>query len=725
MSSLIPFDLIGDNDRQSTGGKAWALSLLAREGFMVPRGAVIPIEVYRSYVAATGIGERIMMELNRKDFETMRWEEMWDASLRIRSLFLKTPVPENISMELIREINSLFGSSPVAVRSSAPGEDSSGASFAGLHDSFINIRGALDIMEHIRLVWASLWSDAALLYRRELSLDINRSAMAVVVQELADSEVSGVVFSRSPLDETATLVESVWGLNQGLVDGTVAPDRWVLERKNGKIREHTSAFREQAVRAYAGGTRVDKLTPGLADREPLTAEKIREVYSLAMKAENRFGSPQDVEWTFAGEQLFTLQSRPVTAGDRNDPRSWNLSLRRSFDNLKALRRRIEDDLIPSLILEAEDLSGIVLGSIQNHELAEVLSVREAAAQRWTKIYWDEFIPFAHGARLFGQVFNDRMKPEDPFAFLDILRPERMAGTERNSRLLSLAARIIDDSGLRRSLEDFASGTSAPEAEGFVKEALSGLGTDSSLIFPGMDQEQNVANFLIELSRKPSPIAGSSAETFYSAGDFLNSFGKEEQDFARELLDLARASYRLRDEDNIYLGRLERLREEALAEGLSRLKDRLGIVTGDFPADEIARALLEPDYAPISLPDEKNPVEPETSFRSRPRQLTGQPAGRGLARGIARVIGKNEDLFSFRSGEILVCDAIDPNMTFVVPLASGIVERRGGMLVHGAIIAREYGLACVTGVPEATSLIKTGDEITVDGYLGIVVVHGKD
>jgi pyruvate,water dikinase len=90
-------------------------------------------------------------------------------------------------------------------------------------------------------------------------------------------------------------------------------------------------------------------------------------------------------------------------------------------------------------------------------------------------------------------------------------------------------------------------------------------------------------------------------------------------------------------------------------------------------------------------------------------------------GKARVVLNPSDLFNFQKGEILVCDAIDPGMTFVVPLASGIVERRGGMLIHGAIIAREYGIPCVTGVAEAASLIRTGDTVTVDGFLGIVVI----
>ena len=80
------------------------------------------------------------------------------------------------------------------------------------------------------------------------------------------------------------------------------------------------------------------------------------------------------------------------------------------------------------------------------------------------------------------------------------------------------------------------------------------------------------------------------------------------------------------------------------------------------------------------------------------------------------------VLQLKKGEILVCDALDPNMTFIVPLSSGIVERRGGMLIHGAIIAREYGLPCVTGIPEATSSIHSGNEITVDGYLGIVIVE---
>ena len=108
-----------------------------------------------------------------------------------------------------------------------------------------------------------------------------------------------------------------------------------------------------------------------------------------------------------------------------------------------------------------------------------------------------------------------------------------------------------------------------------------------------------------------------------------------------------------------------------------------------------------------------------------RQITGQPAGPGLARGTARIIRRHTDIAGFKKGEVIVCDAVDPNMTFVMPLAAAIIERRGGMLIHGAIIAREYGLPCVTGVAGATEKIQTGQRVTVDGYLGIVTLSNAE
>ena len=186
-----------------------------------------------------------------------------------------------------------------------------------------------------------------------------------------------------------------------------------------------------------------------------------------------------------------------------------------------------------------------------------------------------------------------------------------------------------------------------------------------------------------------------------------------------MLDIGRASYKLRDDDNIYLGNIEGYYLDSVKEGKQRLLKRN--IEQNISDDDVIKALRDLNYVP-----KKEVLTQENALPERfmVRQIQGQPASKGLVSGIARVIEEKDDLFNVRSGEILICDAIDPNMTFVAPLVSGIVERRGGMLIHGAIIARKYGIPCVTGITDAIDIINTGDEVTVDGYLGIVMIQRK-
>jgi pyruvate,water dikinase len=202
----------------------------------------------------------------------------------------------------------------VAVRSSAPGEDAAKTSFAGLHESFICITGAEAILEHIPLVWASLWSDRALLYRRELGLDVEKSTMAVVIQEMIAGDRSGVAFGMNPLDASQSVIEAVHGLNQGLVDGTIEPDRWVLRRRTGEILSYVAAPRDQALFFRDGRVRYIPLTKEKTETPPLEEAEIGEVFRLTRAAEELFDAPQDVEWTYRKESLLTLQSRPITSG---------------------------------------------------------------------------------------------------------------------------------------------------------------------------------------------------------------------------------------------------------------------------------------------------------------------------------------------------------------------------------------------------------------------------
>ncbi|WP_406661679.1 PEP/pyruvate-binding domain-containing protein [Methanolobus sp. ZRKC3] len=712
---VIPFEKIRKEQSELIGSKAFSLYSIVDEGMKVPPFACITTKAYERFLDTSTLRGKITMELSRKDVEDMRWEEMWDKSLRIRSHFLNTPIPETLDRQMREQLSKLFSDVPVVVRSSAPGEDSSDTSFAGLHESYVNVRDVDPIMKHIRLVWASLWSDAAFLYREELGLDIEHSSMAVMVQELVAGDVSGIVFSSSPDSDEQMAIEAVHGLNKGLVDGDVEPDRWMVDRESSAIVQYVSpSGREMVTRLRDTGTVLENPVPEISNTVPLDEDDVHKLYDIAMALERRFGKPQDIEWTKRDEEIYVLQSRPITTtGDRK--KLWYLSLRRTMDNLDKLRKKVEDELIPEMIRDEASLKAIDIESMDNAELAEEIIRRDELHEIWKQRYIDEFIPFAHGMRMFGQVYNDVIRPSNPYEFMDLLSGSGLLSVSRNAELKRLAGMLRKDASLMEKARnnviegDFGKG---------VEDFFGDFG--HSDFFKG---REDLLRLIIELASNPEmemPVKGGNKDL---EKQFISAFSEKNRACSEDLLDTGRTSYRLRDDDNIHLGRIEEQYLSSLKEAKLRMAPRLGEAGGDvmdydIEKDELLKALNDDSYVPVK----KLRVEEDTQDKKEyKRQIQGQPAGEGLVSGIARVITRNKELFDVRFGEILICDAIDPNMTFVVPLVSGIVERRGGMLIHGAIIAREYGIPCVTGIPDATKVIKTGDEVTVDGYLGIVVI----
>ena len=312
MNWTIPAIKVSAKDRKLVGGKGFALATMSRQGFNIPDTLCVTSDLYNAYVTRTGLRERILLELHRKDLKQMRWEEIWDCATRIRNMFLRIPIPSEIEARFREAIESQFRGKSVVVRSSAPDEDTAASSFAGLHESYLNIQGTDAILEHVRKVWASLWSDAALLYRQELGLDVEKSAMAVVIQEIVIGDRSGVAFSENPNDRSQGVIESVYGLNQGLVDGAVEPDRWIVDRRKRKIITHTQAKREFWMIPFENGVQLSALPDKMSTQPPLSSKEAHTVFELAMKAEDYFQTPQDVEWTFKEKELYVLQSRPIT-----------------------------------------------------------------------------------------------------------------------------------------------------------------------------------------------------------------------------------------------------------------------------------------------------------------------------------------------------------------------------------------------------------------------------
>jgi pyruvate,water dikinase len=389
-----------------------------------------------------------------------------------------------------------------------------------------------------------------------------------------------------------------------------------------------------------------------------------------------------------------------------------------------LRERIETTFIPAMVDEADRLSKLDLNKLSDQDLAAEIKRRWEINQKWVTVYWEEFIPFAHGIRLFGQFYNDAVQPDDPYEFIDLLSDTQMVSVKRNRMLEELAEMIRSDPGLAQNLRG---GGHVEETSVFnrkIERFIRKYGDLSCSVTGGtqcLQAKEPLVNILLEMALHPPVTTArrSLKRTDKLKTAFLNRFSEDERAQAAEKLDLARASYQLRDDDNIYLGRIESQMLAAIQSARRRVFDLNQEKRTNGVSQILADVLADLDHAGSPKTPEEESAGP--SLKIKPRQLIGQPAGPGIARGRARVIREHSDLADFQHGDVMVCDAVDPNMTFVVPLAAAVVERRGGMLIHGAIIAREYGLPCVTGIPDATTLVQTGEDVTVDGYLGIVTV----
>jgi pyruvate,water dikinase len=486
-------------------------------------------------------------------------------------------------------------------------------------------------------------------------------------------------------------METVPGFNEGLVSGEVEPDRIVVDRESGKVISRDILIRESGFDAEA----------------PLKEALVEEIVETGLRLEGEFGYPLDMEWTVAGEKVYILQVRPVTAGEDGpdtgegeaDQRPWYRTLTKTFAELGQIRDKIQDELLPDLEASIRTLGETDLEALDDPALAAETEARWALTERWDGLYRDYFIPFAHGVRLFGSLYSRAVQPESPFEFIELLVHDDFRSLRRNRQLQNLAAALKDFS--EPPSPDAMPASWQKDREAFILE----YGQSSffeALIF---DDSRRFMEFLFALSRAGASSAAEDQAPRRKAleGGFLGALEALGRQDGEDILAMARLSYRLRDDDNLAVARIRGEYLRAHREG-ERRKGGAGEARAGAAAPGESRAETASGYRVVS------------------RQVTGTAAGPGLASGPARVVTGPEDLFQVRQGEILVCDSIDPNITFVVPLVAGIVERRGGMLIHGAIIAREYGIPCVTGVAGAVDIIAPGDRVTVDGFSGIVTIH---
>ncbi|MFS8101634.1 phosphoenolpyruvate synthase [Lentzea alba] len=288
----VDFGAIDGTMLATVGGKAANLGELTRAGLPVPQGFCVTTGAYRAVAEAD--------ELAATTPENAR-----------RTL-LETAVPQDIRDAIVAEYRKLGDRVPVAVRSSATAEDLPFASFAGQQDTFLNVVGEDAVVDAVRRCWASLWTDRAVSYRETNRIDHTTTYLAVVVQRMVQSEVSGVMFTANPVTGTRDqiVIDASPGLGEAVVSGAVNPDQFVVD--GPEIVEKRLGDKKLLIRSLAGGG-TEHVEVGENDEPCLTDGQIHALAVLGRKVQRHYGAPQDTEWAIdADGELHLTQSRPIT-----------------------------------------------------------------------------------------------------------------------------------------------------------------------------------------------------------------------------------------------------------------------------------------------------------------------------------------------------------------------------------------------------------------------------
>jgi len=297
---LIPFNKkIKADEKRLVGGKGLPLIELNNRGISIPEGFVITTEAYDLFLTENNLLEKI------KDLSlASEWQ-------KVQELIFRANMPKELEGQINMQIQTLH-IDRYAVRSSANVEDSKSKSWAGEFESYLNIPSK-EILNYVMKCWASVFSPRVIAYADSIENFLSIK-MAVVIQQSIDSDISGVCFTRNPLDEDEDniSIEAIFGLGELLVQGQVTPDRYTVERRSGIILDIFVHPQEKMhTTSRNGGTKTITIKPNY--RQKLSGKEIKHLARLAQKIEKIYKNGQDIEWCIKKDNLYILQSRPITS----------------------------------------------------------------------------------------------------------------------------------------------------------------------------------------------------------------------------------------------------------------------------------------------------------------------------------------------------------------------------------------------------------------------------
>lgn len=656
------------------GGKGASLGELMQADAPVPPGFVVTSAAFEEFFSTGDVKQYVIDSIQSLNTGEIN---LTQANQRILSRLNDVEIPGEI-IDAVHEAISQSGLSRVSVRSSATCEDSATSAWAGQLDTFLNV-STDNIIENIRHCWLSLFSETALTYGATHGYGSGEIAVAVVVQQMVDSEISGIGFSVHPVTQEPDiqLIEACLGLGEAIVSGRIIPDQYVVERGSNKIIESIIGNQNEALLIGDGNSDIDWRTLGEeGTQQKISNQQVSEYASILSRLQDHFGHPVDTEWAIQDGAFQVLQARPITTlADEYDQtlidesQEWQFTVRRPLFLLAA-------SVLP-FWLDSKHADK-TLGAHIN----EVLIVQDDSGMV--------------------NLFNSKRSIDSFLARIgDLIQNDR-------NHLIEILKHALDlyDQGHARIDQGVEGFDSIQEIEDFFADIA-----QHTTVFPAWvlmyiesnqieDQEvQALAEKLRSHTLYPvierkiiEPLAIQTAI----------ALGFSEPERTWELMVWSELKNGL-------------VTRELLESRLKAIQSGMRFIFQFIDGQEEFHLVSQTGYLLTRLARQREIVPANNS-----NELTGQVAWPGIFKGRAHVILTLDALGqTMEPDEILVSIQSSPALMPLLKKCGAIVTDDGGIACHAAIIARELKKPTLIGTQLATSKIKTGDLIEVDTYHQVV------
>ncbi len=659
------FTGLNRNDAGIAGGKGASLGEMTQAGIPVPPGFVVLSESFEQFIKETDLVQEIDSILHKVEHKEIHTVER--ASEQIRELILNAEMPKDIADEVSQSFKEL-DTKYVAVRSSATAEDGRDHAWAGQLESYLNTTED-DVLTKVKLCWSSLFTPRAIFYRFEKGLHSTKISVAVVVQKMVESEVSGIAFSVHPVTEdyNQLIIEAGFGLGEAIVSGSVTPDSYVVEKEPRNILDinvstQTRALhRSENASVEHGNNEWVNIPEPEASSQVLNKEQILELSEIIIKIEDHYGFPCDVEWAFESGKFYIVQSRPITTLVRK-----NSSLQKQTF-IKAYTRNF------SIIMQQAWFAANKENLIKKLDLDKypfnppyVYFMKDGVEEVWENTKANKWLM----EKLLTKLNSDK----NFFPELYKRYFERLSEVERWWK---------KDIRTVAELKDFIELTYEAIADFVI---IYGALMDDSVSKEYQEMAKQFREKDVLFAECNTTIWKGLKNIYPDYGDLIVYITKEELDGEVSISDLKK-----RDD------------------GFALVPD---IFAGPISFNDFVKKFPEYDF-------KIEKIELEEGL------LKGQTAYGGKVQGMVRIVKRKDQIDQIQDGEVMVSPMTTPDMLTAMKKASAFITDEGGITCHAAIIAREMQKPCVIGTKFATQLLKNGDIVEVDADSGIVRIVKKN